>query len=108
MDDTALASRFTFAKAADLELDEAVAWYNSKQERLGDELAAEVKKGIREVVEHPLRWAMLDDDKRRYRLKRFPYGLVYKIGSTKILFVAVMHLKRKPGYWKGRETEFGT
>ncbi|SRR5258706_10788820 len=101
-----ISSKFTFAKAADVELDEAVAWYNNQKQGLGYELAAEVEKGVREVVEHPLRWPILVADKRRYRLARFPYGLIYIIAEDRILFLAVMHLKRRPGYWRGREAEF--
>jgi toxin ParE1/3/4 len=103
-----LGSKFAFAKSADAELDEAVAYYNNQKTGLGDDFNSEVDQAIQEVVEHPHRWAMIARDTRRYRLKRFPYGLIYKIRPKRIWFLAVMHLKRRPGYWKGREAEFET
>jgi hypothetical protein len=39
---------------------------------------------------------------RRYLLQRFPYGLIYAVEGQTIFVVAVMHLKRKPGYWVSR------
>src|SRR5688572_32126860 len=105
MKDNPLELKFAFAKAADIELDEVIAFYNEKRPGLGDEFGAQVDQAIQDVVEHPRRWTIISHDKRRYRLKRFPYGLVYKILPDRIFFLAVMHLKRRPGYWKGREEE---
>jgi hypothetical protein len=39
---------------------------------------------------------------RRYRLRRFPYGLVYVETGSDIIILAVMHLHRRPGYWNER------
>ncbi|HEV8605802.1 MAG TPA: type II toxin-antitoxin system RelE/ParE family toxin [Tepidisphaeraceae bacterium] len=105
MKDDILAAKFAFAKAAEVELAEVIAYYNAEKPGLGDEFADAVDKAIQEVVEHPHRWTIILDDKRRYRLERFPYGLVYKIVSAKIFFLAVMHLHRDPNYWKDREKE---
>jgi hypothetical protein len=42
---------------------------------------------------------------RRYRLNRFPYGLVYAVLDNEIVIVAIMHLHRKPDYWQAQTTE---
>ncbi len=40
---------------------------------------------------------------QRVLLNRFPYSIVYKLyPSQKIVVFAIMHLKRKPDYWKKR------
>ena len=39
---------------------------------------------------------------RRCLLRVFPYSLLYTIESDFILIVAVMHGKRRPGYWRYR------
>jgi len=36
----------------------------------------------------------------RYLMHRFPYGLLSTIEDGYILVVAVMHLRRQPGYWQ--------
>jgi hypothetical protein len=33
---------------------------------------------------------------------RFPFGVVYEIESENISVIAIMHLRRRPGYWKRR------
>jgi hypothetical protein len=33
---------------------------------------------------------------------KFPYGLLYRIEPARIYIVAVMHLHRRPGYWRSR------
>jgi hypothetical protein len=35
-------------------------------------------------------------------MRRFPYGVVYAIRNDEIYLIAVMHLKRRPFYWKKR------
>jgi len=39
---------------------------------------------------------------RRRLLRRFPYGILYKEEESQIVIVAVMHLRRRPGYWRNR------
>ena len=39
---------------------------------------------------------------RRRLLRRFPYGILYKEEESQIVIVAVMHLQRRPGYWRNR------
>jgi hypothetical protein len=39
---------------------------------------------------------------RRIIVPRFPYALLYRATSDRILIVAVMHLHRRPGYWRSR------
>jgi hypothetical protein len=45
---------------------------------------------------------MLSANVWRCRVNRFPYGLVYEVSGEEIVIVAVMHLHRRPGYWRDR------
>jgi hypothetical protein len=54
------------------------------------------------VQQHPIAWRGLRGRFRRYLLQRFPYGVIYAIEGQAIYVAAVMHLKRKPGYWVPR------
>lgn len=88
----------------EVENEVAIAVFDYEQRRLGlgREFLAELKAGYQKVSDHPNRWSLLTKNTRRYRLDRFPYGIVYVPYSDHILVVAVMHLSRKPGYWKNR------
>jgi plasmid stabilization system protein ParE len=93
---------FSFLALAKDELDQAIAYYEKQRRGLGAEFALEVKTTLRRIVKNPEAWSKLSDQTRLCRLKRFPYGLVYTRESDEITIIAVMHLHRKPGYWKDR------
>jgi hypothetical protein len=97
--------RVRFLAEAEGELDEAVAHYNGLAPGLGTELAMEVRQGLKRIAEFPDAWHKLGPRVRRYRLKRFPYGIVYAALPSEIAVVAIMNLRRKPGYWKRRLTQ---
>lgn len=39
---------------------------------------------------------------RRRRVHRFPYAVVFAESTTEYVVIAVMHLRRQPGYWLAR------
>ena len=66
---------------------------------------AEVESSIANVLSQPETWRVVEAPQiRRYLIHRFPYALYYRWESqhNRVAFYAVMHLRRKPGYWKGR------
>jgi toxin ParE2 len=91
-----------FLVEAERELDEAVAFYEFQRPGLGTEFAAAVRQGLTHIAQFPEGWHPLTPHIRRYRLVRFPYGLIYAPLPEEILIVAVMHLHRRPGYWVNR------
>ena len=95
--------RFHFLRAASDELDAAIEYFEREQEGLGDEFALEVENTIERILDNPLAWQIVEEGARRCRTHRFDYGLVYRLLSEdEVEIVAVMHLKRQPGYWRGR------
>ena len=91
-----------FLAEAEAELDAAVAFYEGRAAGLGLNFAREVRTGLTRIQEHPQAWQRLDRRVRRYRLDRFPYGLVYAVLPAEIVVVAVMNLRKRPLYWKSR------
>jgi hypothetical protein len=94
-----------FLPEAIVELDEAVKFYNGRHSGLGLEFAVEVRNGAARIEQHPKAWQLLGHRVRRYRLNRFPYGLVYAPLTTEIVILSVMHMHRAPNYWKSRLSE---
>ena len=41
-------------------------------------------------------------DNRKLNFHRFPYAIVYSVRPDALYIKAVMHLHRRPFYWKGR------
>jgi len=38
--------------------------------------------------------------RRRLVLHRFPYAVLYRLVGDEIQVVAIMHMRRRPGYWQ--------
>ena len=44
----------------------------------------------------------MTSETRRCLTNRFPFGVIYQIIEKQIVVIAVMHLHKKPDYWKKR------
>ena len=95
-------ARLIYHPDAKVEIRAAAEYYEGCRTGLGETFLATVEAGVNQVADHPLRWRKISPHFRRYLISRFPYGIIYAVEKDIILVTAVMHLKRKPDYWKGR------
>lgn len=84
------------------EMIEAANYYDLQQPGLGRRFDDAIEAGLQAILEAPERWPRHIRDFRRYRLKRFPYGVCYRIDGDAVTVFAVAHLHRRPGYWLDR------
>ncbi|HXP60069.1 MAG TPA: type II toxin-antitoxin system RelE/ParE family toxin, partial [Dongiaceae bacterium] len=77
-------------------------YYNRQVPGLGDAFVDEVEIGIGAILNGPTVWRVVEDDVRRYLIRRFPYGIYYTIEDDVIVIWAVGHLHRDPDYWQHR------
>jgi hypothetical protein len=94
--------KITFLEIAQIELDQAIDYYNSKSPGLGDDFLGEVVKALNRIGEYSEAWHRLSKRTRRCQTRRYPYGIIYQIRSDEVLIVAVANLHRRPDYWKER------
>ncbi len=94
---------FSFHPEAEEEFLEAIEFYEERESGLGYDFSVEVFAAIRSIVAHPVSWPVVEDDIRRCLTNRFPFGLLYSLEPNGIFIVAVMHQRRRPGYWKDRQ-----
>jgi toxin ParE1/3/4 len=88
---------------AQKELNEAIDWYNDRQQRLGHELQNEVEEAVDRIRLDPGVGARYRSTAYRfYRVKRFPYILYYLDLADAIWVAAIAHERRRPGYWRKR------
>jgi len=92
----------TFHPTARAELREAVQYYEEARRGLGEEFAAAVQTAIEQIVVRPLIGFPSEAGSRRKLLQRFPYSIIYLAEEPRLRVVAVMHHRRKPGYWMSR------
>ncbi|GMR03972.1 MAG: type II toxin-antitoxin system RelE/ParE family toxin [Gammaproteobacteria bacterium] len=82
---------------------QAARYYESKVPLLGSEFLSEVRRVVKGIEAHPEAAPKVRADIRRRILRRFPYAVLYKIDHDEIVILAVMHQRRQPDYWHGRE-----
>ena len=73
-------------------IDEAVALYRRQSQQLGEEFEREVVRAIVKVLDHPMMWPRISGKFRRCRMKKFSYGIVYRICDDELFIVAFMYL----------------
>ena len=83
---------------------EARRWYAERNSQTAEAFLAELDHAQEQVAEHPDRWPVYLHGTRRYRFRRFPYLFVYHAKPGRITVLAVAHAKRRPGYWKTRQS----
>jgi plasmid stabilization system protein ParE len=91
-----------FHPQAIAELDSAIAFYEKQVAGLGIDLRKEVQVAVEKIQAAPLRWSPYSKRTRRFLTRRFPYLVVYRELTGKILIIAVAHGSRRPGYWHDR------
>ena len=86
------------AAAADVE--DAWRWYEARREGLGDEFLYVVQASLESICAHPESAPVVRRDIRRHLLRRFPYGLFYRLIEGQVVVVACFHAKRSPRVWR--------
>ncbi len=84
------------------EVKAAYHWYQQQAEGLGDDFVVELESVYQKVIDNPQRPKVFQKGFRRSSLFRFPFSVIYRESEDCIYVVAVMHKRRKPGYWLSR------
>lgn len=87
---------------ADLDVVDAVAWYEGQRSGLGAELLMELEAVMQRVVQAPLQFPEIKYGVRRALLQRFPYSVYFKVGDETIDVVAILHHHRHARIWEQR------
>ena len=91
-----------FHPEAELEMMSAAVFYETKQKDLGKRFLASVQEALNRIQVNPFLYQEIDDGVRRCLTMKFPFGVVFRTTMDKHVIIAVMHLRRDPGYWKNR------
>lgn len=91
-----------FHPEAEDELLSAAKFYETQQKDLGKRFLASVQDALNRIQVNPLLYSEIQDDVRRCLTTTFPFGVIFRIMQEQYAIIAVMHLRREPGYWKNR------
>lgn len=84
------------------EIKAAATYYRDQRPGLEQRFLDTLDDAIRRIRTHPSLYRSIDGDLRKCRLPRFPFGIIFREREERIEILAVMHLRREPGYWKER------
>lgn len=93
---------FRFLPPAEADLLDAIADYAAIQQDLGLRFEQAVADAVRGAVAHPERGAPRSRNTRRWLVKGFPFGVIYRASAEEVLVVAVAHERRRPERWMQR------
>lgn len=93
---------YSFHPEALIETDEAAKFYEERQAGLGNRFIESLTDALNRIRRNPIRYRKIYNNIRKCHMLRFPYGVIFRDQKEMVQIIAVMHLKRKPGYWKSR------
>ncbi len=91
-----------FASGVLEEVSESANYYEDEVEGLGQAFLRMVRDAVEDIKRDPLIFRIVEQDYRRHLLNRFPFAVIYRLEGDTIFILAVMHMKRKPYYWRER------
>ena len=94
--------RVEFHPEAQDEFISAAEFYDAQTPGLGLDFIHTVRQTYERLLEAPASGPAFGRRLRRLLVPKFPYGLLYHVEPERIYIIAVMHLRRRPGYWRSR------
>lgn len=76
-------------------------WYREHSDTAAAAFVAELDRAVEQIGSAPERWPRHARGTRRFLLRRFPFAVIYRVG-TEVEVIAVAHGRRRPQYWKSR------
>jgi len=95
-------TRFVFYPQAKRDINEAIAWYDRRQDGLGDKFQQALENALSKLEQNPLGYPRVRGPWRRILLAKFPYRVVYRTAGETIYVAACTHGRRHPKRWRRR------
>jgi len=92
-----------FHPDAESEMNDAARFYEDKQAQLGKRYLQTVMQTVEKISLNPTIYKKIESGIRCSRINTFPFAIVFREKENHVEVLAVMHIKRQPGYWKDRQ-----
>ena len=91
-----------FLPAAEIEFIKEIAYYSKARPGSAAKFEASVEEATQMAMRHPQGGAPSYKETRVFRVKGFPFSLVYRASEHEVLVVAIAPHSKKPNYWGSR------
>jgi plasmid stabilization system protein ParE len=88
--------------AARAEILDAQDWHEKQQADLGLRFRGQLQITVSRMRENPYQFPAVFHDVHRARLRKFPYGLFFRIETEFLVVIACFHGSRDPQRWQRR------
>ena len=95
-------AKVVLSAAAQLDVIDAVDWYELQAPGLGGRLIAEIGAAIARVGSNPRQYPLVHRTLRRVLVRRFPYALFYRSSGDAVEVIACLHTSRDSRQWRAR------
>jgi toxin ParE1/3/4 len=87
---------------AEADLEEVAVWHEQRSAGLGVELVGQVRNALIRVGNQPEGYPKLRPGIRRAQVRRFSYGIFYRVQVDRIEVIGIFHDHRSPRVWQRR------
>lgn len=94
--------KLTFRPFAQEDVQNIVEYYDEITPKLSDLFLSELDDAINHIKNEPKAFQKRVGEVRIVFLKRFKFGVFYKMYNQKIVVIAVLHTSQNPEIWKNR------
>lgn len=94
--------RLRFDPRAQHDLDEAIRYYAGAYAPACTALLGAVDRVLELLCHHPEAGTLVRRGARKWPLAKFPYLIVYRVDGDELVVLAVVHMRRRPGFWQER------
>jgi len=96
--------RVIFAAEAEAELNEAIAWYDSQTDGVGQKFSSEVHSTLHEAAKVPKRFPFAGPTTQKIKVFDRPYSIYFTLleDSAQLIVVSVFHGSRNPAELRRR------
>ena len=84
------------------DFDESFDWYRQRSVVAAIGFAAAVDEAIDKILADPGRFPKTSGGCRCCSLKRYPFRIVFREETERLVVVAIAHAKRRPHFWRRR------
>lgn len=97
-----MAYRIELHPMAEVELWEAIDWYDAQKENLGKSFARAIQNAVVTIQDNPKRFPFAHANKRKVVISGFPYIVVFEVREEFVLILTIFHTSRDPENWELR------
>jgi plasmid stabilization system protein ParE len=96
--------RVIFEDEAEAELNEAIAWYDSQTDGVGQEFSREARATLHEAAKDPQRFPFAGPTTQKIKMLDWPYSIYFALleDSAQLIVVSVFHGARNPAELRRR------